>query len=721
MASSISGSNSYSFFHQIGTPKEALYNAVDKADLAQIESLLRSDLELQTYNRNSPDLLFRAIKINNIKVLDILIRYGALTDPIAINREGKTPLYVAIEEGHLAVVKFLMEYGAGVNAVNADRKTPLHVAAEKGSFEGMKLLLDFGADTLIKNGRDLRPLWYILRSTTPDLNLSNYLKALPKELVGPEFWEDISEILTRIPDYTPIIVDFVKENPSLLSLAIEADEPSLVAPLIKYGAPLDVSDGMGLTPLHHAIKRDKLAVVDFLLCAGARWDALTREPAHHIAPTHHHLVEIASGQTPLHLAARNGNVAIINRIAEQANYEDRKAGVYDAKIPGGCTPLYLAALGGHLAAVECLITCGAAVDSVNDRGETPLYVAAERDHLDLVRFLLSKGAKVNTKDRDGNTVIHAAARKGGPIMEALIRAGADPDAMNKDGRTPLSLATGVGHLDSVNLLLSKGAKVNTKDRDGNTALHVVVSRGGPIMEALIRAGADRDAMNKDGDTPLHLAAKGDYLPAMMCLIGNGADINAVNMDGKTPLYVATQEGHLGSLRFLLSRGANPNVRSKYGETALGLAVAKGDIATIEPLLECPSLVVSGPGPRPLESVLHSKNPVLSLTNYLTVLPKRLVGPEFWEDIITILIRVPRCAPAVEGFVKEHRIDVSATIARKIIKLAPSLKESLQKAISVNLRMKVLRFRKAVEVSAHKSDSESAPSWKRIMALRKPEI
>ena len=131
--------------------------------------------------------------------------------------------------------------------------------------------------------------------------------------------------------------------------------------------------------------------------------------------------------------------------------------------------------------------------------------------------------------------LHKAADSGvlSAVVEALIAAGADPNAEAKGGYTPLHSATGRGKDASpavVEALLAAFADPNARDEDAWTPLHYATGKDAnpAVVKALIEAGADPNARNKHGDTPLHRAAYFNpcNLAVVKALIEAGADPNA---------------------------------------------------------------------------------------------------------------------------------------------------------------------------------------------------
>lgn len=195
---------------------------------------------------------------------------------------------------------------------------------------------------------------------------------------------------------------------------------------------------------------------------------------------------------------------------------------------------------------------------------------------------------LDSSDRP-DTALHWAARFGlTRRAEALIDTGAIPvDAPDSEGMPPLFRAAYDEHLDTVRLLLDKGANVGAVlESDNTTVLHNAI--GGnkkSVIELLIARGAQVDALSRDGFTPLHEAARSGYAEAASTLLDHGADILAL-ADGQTPLHRAVRYNKDELARLLLSRGAPPDYcDTDSGLTALHYAAAYGFQASARALLQ----------------------------------------------------------------------------------------------------------------------------------------
>jgi ankyrin repeat protein len=201
-----------------------------------------------------------------------------------------------------------------------------------------------------------------------------------------------------------------------------------------------------------------------------------------------------------------------------------------------------------------LIGKGADVNARSKQGRTPLIVASTCDGCsDIVRMLLAKGADPKSKDSRGTSAVRMAASVDAESMRLLLHAGARPDGADGDGVTPLQAAAGSCDLDSVKLLLSKGADVNTSNTFAGK-----VKFGNIDMTQL---------------TPLMLAAPFCSEAVSKTLLDAGAKVNERDNRGMTALMlaIASDAQNIGTVRLLIKAGADVNAKSKAGETALDWA------------------------------------------------------------------------------------------------------------------------------------------------------
>src|SRR5215475_3422682 len=191
---------------------------------------------------------------------------------------------------------------------------------------------------------------------------------------------------------------------------------------------------------------------------------------------------------------------------------------------------------------------------------------------------------IGGKDAGGSTALHHAAGFG-PLdnLQSLIDKGADVNAKNRRGSTPLHWA--IHDEAKVRLLLSKGANVNARQAQGRTPLFLaaMLGDGFPTIRLLLSKGADPNLAAVNGQTPLMMAARLN-VETMQLLIEKGADVNTKDGAGETALMFACVGGNAPAVQLLIERGADVKVMSKRNETALGFAATSGVQASVEMLL-----------------------------------------------------------------------------------------------------------------------------------------
>ncbi len=497
---------------------------------AKGDQLARLLLENKANPDGLPDQrpLWQAISVKNLNKVRLLISKGA--DPnIPGVFSDNTPLYSAILEDNEDLFKELLSCErTDVNSVNSGDDTPLSLALRAKKSDIATLLLNRGANPNTKGNSTQTPL----------------------------------------------------------QLAINLGDQKLVELLLTKGAKIDDSDVN--TPLHYALERKQIGIARSFIekdqSLANRQDEKGNTPLHYaldldsdeLATTLFSQTDLnlmnKDGDTFLHCAILGDKKALVEELVE------KKSDQINSQNNDKNTPLHFAVLVGDTDLIKLLVSKGAEVNVENGLGDSPLYKAIGDTKVEIARLLLNAGAQVNQK------ILDLAKEKCGdhPIVQEL--AAKMPEALASTKPVPKAepardiakitaffQAVAQGNLKEVNTLLSSQPELATiKDDNGSTPLHIAASKEYVnIMEVLISAGAEINAVNTKNRTPLFFAVTQEKDAAVKLLIDQKADPN-IAPDGVLLLFSAINMKKLAIARLLLDAGAKvtqeivEEAENKYG-------------------------------------------------------------------------------------------------------------------------------------------------------------
>jgi len=205
-----------------------------------------------------------------------------------------------------------------------------------------------------------------------------------------------------------------------------------------------------------------------------------------------------------------------------------------------------------------------------------LIAAVKKGKEDRVRYFVeTKNMSVNLRDKFGKTLLeHAVYYNHENIVKYLIKNGADVNAPNKKGFTPIMFAESV---TTVKYLLKHGAKLNTANECGDTVLHLLSNHNATennytdIIKYLIDHGANVNLQNEVGNTPLHLATRINNEIVAKYLIDHDSFVNKRNLYGNTPLIYTILNNNMKLAQYLIDHGANVDYKYVDNNTALTIA------------------------------------------------------------------------------------------------------------------------------------------------------
>ncbi|PON46106.1 N-terminal acetyltransferase A, auxiliary subunit [Parasponia andersonii] len=233
------------------------------------------------------------------------------------------------------------------------------------------------------------------------------------------------------------------------------------------------------------------------------------------------------------------------------------------------------------------------IKDANKRGA--LHFAAREGKTEVCNYLLEElKLDVDTVDEDGETPLIHAARQGHTVTaKFLLEHGADPSIASNLGATALHHAAGIGDIELLRHLISKGVDVNSQSDAGTPLIWAAGHGQEEALKVLLERHANPNAETDDDITPLLSAVAAGSLPCLELLIQAGAKVN-VSAGGATPLHIAADHGSVEIIKCLLKAGADPNVTDEDGTKPILVAAARGNREAVEILFPLTSKVESIP-------------------------------------------------------------------------------------------------------------------------------
>ncbi len=259
-----------------------------------------------------------------------------------------------------------------------------------------------------------------------------------------------------------------------------------------------------------------------------------------------------------------------------------------------------------------------AITEGGNKGFYPLHIAANWGSVELTTLLLSYGADVNVlTEQSCTTPLGIAAQQGRyHIAKVLLNQDAELNTCTPSGQTPLLAATRVGHIDTVRLLLTRGALVGNDPRTTSPeqllanidryrhfhvldmlmvaypefGIHYNPPAASPLLPPLmitavlsgrienvrflLDSGEDPNIRDQHGKAALHHAVETEKTTMVSLLLAHNADVNVRATDGSTPLHLAALKGNISIAQMLLEKNANTALLNNRNEAPIQLAAKR---------------------------------------------------------------------------------------------------------------------------------------------------
>ncbi|PTY40063.1 ankyrin repeat domain-containing protein [Brachyspira hampsonii] len=207
---------------------------------------------------------------------------------------------------------------------------------------------------------------------------------------------------------------------------------------------------------------------------------------------------------------------------------------------------------------------------------------------------LVKNLGIDVDTKDTNTMLHYAVGNGSiEAASELIKLGANIDNTNANFKTSLHYVIENNSnklLESVNLLLSKNANPNIKDKNGNTALHLAVmnahkskSKYMEVINTLIKYNADINILNDKNQLALNMAVINNDTEISNILINAESELNNI-YNGYAPIHIAVKNNNISIVDNLLLNGADAEIKDSRGYTPLAIAVENNNLEICRKLI-----------------------------------------------------------------------------------------------------------------------------------------
>ncbi|KAL2842896.1 ankyrin repeat-containing domain protein [Aspergillus pseudoustus] len=497
-------------------------------------------MKVSADRRDSPLML--AAQVGQIECTHILLQHNV--DPNE-TREGRAAaLGFAAINGHAEICKILLDHGADPNhpaIATPILSTALQCDDPIAALGIVKLLLEAGAKVDATEEDGETSLFYAVRSG--NITLVQCLL------------DHGADINTWAHDWCPLFASF-RGGPEICTL------------LIEKGADIETPNSEGTSALILATIKELPDIVSLLLARNVAPDAAMSK----------------FGYTALVEAVFTGNAQITRMLIEAGANAKHQT-------DGGYTPLHLSV------ANDCLRVLlefrkRIDVDQRLDSGETALMYAPmdEDTPIEHIKLLINAGSDLNAQNNLGYTALCQSVLWNKPTVTRLLLNEPDLD-INRGSQSrgcPLHIACRLGFLETVKLLVDKGADVNNAvssipGTPLQSACFVLGDDPMPIIHHLLDHGADVNTVGGLAATALNVAAMTRGPELIRFFLEKGADAQKSDSQGALPVHYAAIHG-IDSLVTILGAGGRPFVSDVLGRSPLHWAAQNGKLRVVEHLL-----------------------------------------------------------------------------------------------------------------------------------------
>lgn len=592
-----------------------------------VSYLIKKGAKLKELDNKGYTSLSYAIVNDNIEVVALLLKQGLSFKKHYDGFHGMTDLMLAVENNSIKVAQKIIDKTDLINVNDEENNNAVYYAVKHNNYELVKLLIENGAhvesglgEAIANNNYDMcKILLENGASTEGSLSFSADIRNLEIAELLVYYGANVNEG----PIYTPLEVAIEKGNFELVKLLFEngargelddllvrsfssknieivkylldrgarvgktlylCEDINILAYLVENGISLNTASDEGKTILMTACEKNNVELTKYLIWNNADLSKKNR-----------------SGETALIIAAKKSNFELVKLLV------DYGANPYIGKQSGALELCISAILNDSEKARNLLLYYGINVDSLLDENSeeeiTPIMIAAKINNYDVAKVLIENGADLNRKrdisyeidtseseiekaeDTTRSILAYAIENDNLELAKLLIENGAKLD-IDYNGKNLLMLAAKSNSIECMKLLMSKGIKVNQKDKKGKTAIfYAIESDSLDVFKLLMENKADLGIVLKSGETvaeyavmkdsysilyylilmeekiklsldDIFTAAKLNSSKVLSLLVAEGIDFNTFEYDmisgsKYTPFTLAVELGHYDICRILI--------------------------------------------------------------------------------------------------------------------------------------------------------------------------
>jgi len=570
----------------------------ENIDINKIQEDIDNGIDINSLDENGKTILFSLCAKKKLEAIKILIKNGI--DLSIENQYGKTVLGEAVSHGDGVIIRLLLENGFDINHKNSSKRTILQDVALEGNYKVFQILMSYhpNYDDPDSYGRT------VLFDAVEGGNVN-----IVKELVN--HMENIN------------VVDENNETP--LFKAVLKENTKIAETLILFGMNLDSLDNYKRNVLFNTILQGNknIDILKLMIKKGININQIDINGGN-IIDEILYILDLQR-QTAKELLQLEGNYSLIEK--DMSYLELTKiiieSGLDINKIDKDGLPILAKEVEKkNYENIVFLINCGADINTKNINGKSILFneVIKGNSNYKMINFLVKNGADIELRDSEEKTIIDDLAeiiliQKGfkkedlekypdineeedyNLLFKKMLTFRPDLTKRRSNGRNILFDVIIYNDFDIIRLLFNYGLDPNIIDKDGNTPLSVLIDNGLKLKDLkqrelflerlvfLLKFRVNVDIQDINGYTVFHKTVIANDLAVVEKLLTKKADLSLKDNQGRTALHHTQWNGNYKIARWLIAAGADINQADNSGFTLLNYAAILGHIELVVTLIK----------------------------------------------------------------------------------------------------------------------------------------